>query len=246
MLEPQRAYGVKHTYMTGPSSAPPSINDPPTSIMSAQANFDSLLSDPDNLAAKSAVLVCCFSNHPLVSMLRHQWPSIPSMHILDAAVNHAMSCGASTFGIITTGRAMVADIDAGVNAYLGGVSHRYKGCLATDLGVLELGDPSMRRHVEKRVRQESGKLGVQMGAEAIILGCAGKLPAFEVRLEGAVDSRLHHSLCCYPAGMAGMESLVKQGIVDAGGSPERVWVIDGAKAGVQLLAGMARCRYKDS
>lgn len=45
--------------------------------------------------------------------------------------------------------------------------------------------------------------------------------------------------------MAGMESIVKQGILDAGGSPEKIWVVDGAKAGVQILNGLARCRYGD-
>lgn len=113
---------------------------------------------------------------------------------------------------------MIADIDAGVRAYVGGVSDRYKGCIATGLGVLELGDPSMRDHVERVIKDEAGRMAVERGAEAIILGCAG---------------------------MAGMESIVKQGVLDAGGSPDKIWVIDGAKAGAQLLGGLARCRYAD-
>lgn len=173
MLEPSRDPNVKYSFLTGPSHAPPSINDPPTSIASAQANFEALLHS-DVLSVKSGVLVCCFSAHPLVPMIRHQWPSLPCMHILDAAVNHAMSCGAATFGVLTTGRAMVGDIDGGVQAYFGGVSMRYKGCVATGLGVLELGDPGMRRHVEARIRQESARLALDLGAEAIILGCAGE------------------------------------------------------------------------
>ncbi|CAO1634476.1 unnamed protein product [Sympodiomycopsis kandeliae] len=215
LLESTRPPGVKYTYMTGPPSAPSSISDPPTSILSAQTCFEMLVAQ-DIPSTKSAILVCCFSAHPLVPMLRHQWPTVPVMHILDTSINHAMSCGANTFGIITTGKAMIPDIDAGVRSYLGGVSDRYRGCIATGLGVLELGDLSMKDHVERVIKEESGRLAVTNGAEAIILGCAG---------------------------MAGMESLVKQGVIDAGGSADKVWVIDGAKAGVQILNGIARCRY---
>ena len=50
-----------------------------------------------------------------------------------------------------------------------------------------------------------------MGADVIILGCAG---------------------------MAGMEELVKGGVRDAGLG--EVKVVDGAKAGVEILAGIAR------
>lgn len=38
--------------------------------------------------------------------------------------------------------------------------------------------------------------------------------------------------------MAGMEDLVQQGVKEAGFKPVRV--VDGAKAGVQILAGLAR------
>ncbi len=38
--------------------------------------------------------------------------------------------------------------------------------------------------------------------------------------------------------MSGMEDLVKAGVAEAGGRP--VIVIDGAKAGVQVLAGLVR------
>ncbi|PWN26132.1 hypothetical protein BDZ90DRAFT_280672 [Jaminaea rosea] len=216
-LEPLRPPSVRLTYTTGPPSSPASISDPPTSILSAQTSFDALLSTPSLLETKSGVLVCCFSSHPLVGMIRHQWPELNCMHILDAAVGHALACGASSFGILTTGRAMLPDIDAGVLSYLGGVSSRYKGSIATELGVLELGDPSLRGHVEKRIKSEAARLVVERGAEAIILGCAG---------------------------MAGMEGLVLQGVAEAGGDDRRVWVIDGAKAGVLLLEGLGRGRYR--
>ncbi|KAF8150607.1 Asp/Glu/hydantoin racemase [Crassisporium funariophilum] len=67
-----------------------------------------------------------------------------------------------------------------------------------------------REHVETKVKEASAKIAAQ-GADVIILGCAG---------------------------MVGMEELVKQGVLDAGLQPVRI--VDGAKAGVQILAGLAR------
>ncbi|KAF8962713.1 Asp/Glu/hydantoin racemase [Flammula alnicola] len=67
-----------------------------------------------------------------------------------------------------------------------------------------------RTHVDAKVKAASVKCASQ-GADVIILGCAG---------------------------MAGMEALVQQGVAEAGLPPVRV--VDGAKAGVQILAGLAR------
>ncbi|KAF9485251.1 hypothetical protein BDN70DRAFT_871658 [Pholiota conissans] len=67
-----------------------------------------------------------------------------------------------------------------------------------------------RRYVEDRVKVAAAKSASQ-GADVIILGCAG---------------------------MAGMEELVQRGVTEAGHKPVRV--VDGAKAGVQILAGLAR------
>ncbi|KJA22950.1 hypothetical protein HYPSUDRAFT_138538 [Hypholoma sublateritium FD-334 SS-4] len=64
--------------------------------------------------------------------------------------------------------------------------------------------------VEAKVKAASARSAAQ-GADVIILGCAG---------------------------MAGMEPLVHQGVAEAGLGPVRV--VDGAKAGVQILAGLAR------
>lgn len=96
------------------------------------------------------------------------------MHILEAAVSAALSMSVSRFGILTTGRAMLPDIDAGVRAFIGGVSDRYAGSIATDLPVLHLQDPQHRTHVEKVMRDAAREMA-RKGADAIILGCAGAL-----------------------------------------------------------------------
>ncbi|KAF9523575.1 Asp/Glu/hydantoin racemase [Crepidotus variabilis] len=65
-------------------------------------------------------------------------------------------------------------------------------------------------YVAKQVKKGAAQIA-EKGADVIILGCAG---------------------------MAGMENIVKQGVEEAGFPPVRI--ADGAKAGLQILAGLAR------
>ncbi|KAK0565564.1 dal80p-controlled protein [Tilletia horrida] len=146
-------------------------------------------------------------------MLRHAHPSKPTMHILEAAVLHALPL-CTRFGVITTGADAVPDIDRGIRDVLGANSYRYIGTLATGLGVVELQTGDQAK-VQSTLQQHAAKLA-EMGADAIILGCAG---------------------------MTGMEAIVRQGAQSALKPGKQVAVIDGCKAGVQLLAGLAACRY---
>ncbi|EPQ30015.1 uncharacterized protein PFL1_02688 [Pseudozyma flocculosa PF-1] len=216
-LQPLCPPGVSLRFLTGPPTAPASINDAPTSILSAAETFKHLTSlSPSNDLARhpsSAYVVACFSDHPLVAMLRHSLPTKPSLHILEASVIHALSCG-TRFGVLTTGADMVPDVDAGVRRILGGVSDRYVGTVATGLGVVELkmGD---RAKVESTIKHGAAAVA-DRGADVVILGCAG---------------------------MAGMESLIRQGIAEAG-HQSNMAIIDGAKAGLQIAAGLARSNYR--
>ncbi|KAN0060146.1 Protein dcg1 [Thecaphora frezii] len=216
-LEPLTPPGVVLNFLTGPPTSPPSINDAPTSILSASECYKHLVSlSPLGELPRhpaSAYVVACFSDHPLVAMLRHAAPSKPALHILEAAIIHSLSCG-TRFGVLTTDRDMVADVDAGIRKVLGGNSDRYVGTVGTGLGVVELqtGDAEKVHTIIKRGAAEVAR----RGADVIILGCAG---------------------------MAGMESLVRQGVKESGlGS--NVAVIDGAKAAIQIAAGLARSHYR--
>jgi len=110
---------------------------------------------------------------------------------------------------------MVPDIDRGVLNYLGGTSTRYAGCVATNLGVLELREEKSKGKVESVIRGKVNQLG-EKGVGAIILGCAG---------------------------MAGMEPFIRECLVQSIGKglANQVAIIDGAKAGVHLLTGLTRC-----
>lgn len=95
------------------------------------------------------------------------------MHILESALSAALSSTLGRFGILTTGRAMVADIESGVRSFLGGASDRYAGTIATGLPVLHLQDPQHGEAVKTAMRAGARALA-ERGAGAIILGCAGE------------------------------------------------------------------------
>ena len=215
-LTPQTPPGCSTYFVTGPPSAPASIQDVPGSIISAAETYRSLLSSSPSadLAQHpaSGFLIACFSDHPLVGMLRQQCPHKPSIHLLEAAVIHALSTG-TRFGVLTTGRSVVPDVEAGVRKLMGGNSDRYVGTHATGLGVVEL-QTGNRDKVEALIRKGAQEL-VGKGADVIILGCAG---------------------------MTGMEKLVRSACAEVG--EDNVAVIDGAKAGLQVLAGLARVNYR--
>lgn len=211
-LSPFTPPGCTLSFITGPASSPSSIQTPAESVLSAAETYGHLVAtSPSKELARypaEAFLVACFSDHPLAPALRPAGK--PTLHLLEAAVLHALLAG-SKFGILTTGRSVVPDVEAGVRRVMGGNSDRYVGTHATGLGVVELKEGD-RAKVERKIREGAREL-VRLGADVIVLGCAG---------------------------MAGMEGLVREGAQEAG---ERVKVVDGAKAGLQLLAGLARSDY---
>lgn len=98
---------------------------------------------------------------------------------------------------------------------MGGNSDRYVGTHATGLGVVELQTGS-RAKVEGLITKGTVEL-VEKGADVIILGCAG---------------------------MTGMEPLVRRAAREVSEDYKDIAVIDGAKAGMQILAGLARTNYR--
>ncbi|TFK40043.1 Asp/Glu/hydantoin racemase [Crucibulum laeve] len=205
-LGPITPPGTTLTFYTAPSNAPPSINDATTGVLTAAACIE-------DIEAKGLInqfdgfLVCCFSDHPLVHILREKTAK-PAIGILEAAIVQALLIG-KRFGIVTTGTGYKYIHYTEVRNFLGATSERFAGLIATGLGVVELREGD-REHVKKKVKEGSAKI-VAAGADVILLGCAA---------------------------MAGMEELVQQGVVEAGFEPVRI--VDGAKAGVEIIAGLAR------
>ncbi|KAJ7139887.1 Asp/Glu/hydantoin racemase [Mycena epipterygia] len=193
-------------FYTAPADAPPSINDATTGTISAAVCFRDIVAK-GWIDTYDGFLVSCFSDHPLIHMLREKTTK-PAIGILEAAITHSLLCG-QRFGIVSTGTGYNYGRHSEVRTFMGGHSDKFAGLVASGLGVVELREGE-RQYVETRMKRASGELAA-MGSDVIILGCAG---------------------------MAGMEALVQSGVKEAGFPVVRV--VDGNKAGVELLAALVR------
>ncbi|KAK2042143.1 Asp/Glu/Hydantoin racemase [Colletotrichum somersetense] len=113
------------------------------------------------------ILICCFSDHPLVYALR-ELVTIPVTGIFQAALQEATQHGGK-FGIVTTARAWEKPLAHSVSEL--GFCENSAGVAATGLGPLEL-ESLDREVVIDRIILSSKPL-VDNGAQSIILGCAG-------------------------------------------------------------------------
>lgn len=152
----------------------------------------------------------------------------PTIGIFEAAITQALLVG-KRFGVVTTGTGYKFNLYDGVRAFMGANSERFAGIVTTGLGVVELREGD-REKIEKNMKEASGEMASQ-GADVILLGCAG---------ESDWCYFLKVILTVYPTGMAGMESLVKQGAAEANPGLPPVRVLDGAKAGVEMLSALIR------
>ena len=133
--------------------------------------------------------------------------SKPCVGMFEAAVTECLMLS-RRFGVVCTGSGPKPLLIKGVSSFLGGsASDRWAGCLTSGLAVLELREGDKAR-VERLVKETAGKVA-KMGAEAVIMGCAG---------------------------FAGMEDWMQEGVRQAGCLEVRI--VDGAKAGLRTLCGM--------
>jgi Asp/Glu/hydantoin racemase len=95
----------------------------------------------------------------------------PVVGIFEAAIVHALLLG-KKFGVVTSGSGWVNGITAGVRNFLGAnASDRFAGVSATGLGVLELKEGDQEK-VRMRIRESAADVA-RLGADVILLGCAG-------------------------------------------------------------------------
>lgn len=201
--------------MTGPPEAPEAINDEDQAKQSAEACLPVLLERMKSPKPPSAVLVACYSEHPLVSMLKEKVadPTFVALGIFEASIDAAVEVikPGEKFGIITTGKAWEPLLTDGALKILGEKEDDdvepdcFAGVIGTGLSVLEL-----YREEDKdvtRLMAEAAKELVAKGATAICLGCAG---------------------------MSGLEQTVQNTVTEEGKSP-KAKVIDGVRAGIQAL-----------
>jgi len=213
-------------YFTNPS-APPSINNAADGELSTQ-NCIKPLSAPGLLDKYDGFLVACYSDHPLVSWLEQQLASHKNKHvtgIFEASVWKSLKSIHSTaaFGIVSTGKVWEDLLTAAVTKYFRRAegnqdvpSMLFAGVETTGLNATDLHD-APAEEVRERMKDATRRLVSRpdRDVEAICLGCAG---------------------------MAGMDVIVREALVEQLGSKRGndVVIVDGVKAGVEWLEEVLR------
>ena len=148
---------------------PPAIENQTHSVISAALLLPLILSHISH-SPVDGILVCCFSDHPLVPILREN-VNVPVMGIFHASLQ-AASMLDRKFGIVTTAMAWQPILTASVQA--AGAYGSSAGVIATGLGVLEL-ESRPQDEVLRRIKECTTTL-IDRGASCIVLGCAGMAP----------------------------------------------------------------------
>lgn len=217
---------TQHDFFTA-SSGPKSINNEDDAAESAKHCLPDLI---PMLKSHDAFLVCCYSQHPLVSILKSR-PEITSTNklvtgIFEASVSTSLQAihPEERFGIVSTGKVweeLLADAVVGYLGFEGKVAERrFAGVETTGLSAIELHDTpaeEVRRRMKEAVKRllGSGKRDGKGEVGAICLGCAG---------------------------MAGMDEIVREACIEELGPDKgkRVRIVDGVVAGVAWLEGALR------
>lgn len=244
------------SYYTAPEPSPASINDglglarstevvladlqAKAAARDAEADGDGGNGNRDELDGYDGVLVACYSVHPLVAHLgeRHRGRRVV-LGILEASVLAALAltnpyprCAESpgrAWGIVTTGAFWEAHLEDGVRRFLdasysAGFSPGAEQKAAKFAGVYTTGLDAGDFHghvgpdvVRARLKDATRRLLAFGRVGCVVMGCAG---------------------------MAGLEDVIRSAIAEEYGEPktpqDKVYIIDGVKAGVGLLAETVR------
>ena len=257
---------TQYNFFTCPSPGIPSINCPNDAAESAETCLPHLI---PLLAHHDAFLVACYSQHPLVSQLKHECAKLKreathgesqarkyvtgifeasvlaSLGLLnsDLNVDYEKTAGdgeddsrgplPSAFGIVSTGKVWEEALKTAVEEFIGVPSSidnsRFAGCETTGLNASELHDLDPE---EVRARM--------MDATKRLLR-RGKISSTE---HDTVVSRVR-AICLGCAGMVGLDEAVRTACVEELGEErgKDVYIVDGVKAGVGILYGLARAGF---
>lgn len=213
-----------YTY-TAPSESPASINDGDDVLRSTDVVYSNLKTT-GILKNYDAVLVACFSVHPLVGKLAEEEGAngrLAVTGIFEASILASLSLlrPQRKWGIVTTGKFWEDHLTQGVNGFLGtepqSNNAKFAGVETTGLNAGDLHgdvDPAV---IRQKLREATKRLLAKGGVECVIMGCAG---------------------------MAGLEEIIRSVAVEEYGLERgnRLLIIDGVRAGVGLLEQTVRNR----
>lgn len=172
-----------------------------------------------------AILVACYSVHPLVEELSHLHPNIIVMGIFEASVLSSLSLMkpyGELWGIVTTGKFWEGHLTKGVLAYSGQQEHeagnaKFAGVFSTGLNAGDFHGDIPPEVIRDKLREATGKLLSKSGVSCVVMGCAG---------------------------MAGLEEIIRSTAVEKFGEEKgnSLYIIDGVKAGVGLVLEALRSK----
>ncbi|KAK4670671.1 Protein dcg1 [Podospora pseudopauciseta] len=205
-----------YTY-TAPPASPASINDGDDVQQSADVVLRNL-QETGILKEYDAVLVACYSVHPLVHFIQENWPHLAVTGIFEASIVTSLSLlpYQDNWGIVTTGKFWEKHLSDGVHHFVGSENSnsRFAGVETTGLNAGDFHggvDPVV---VRQKLCEATKRL-LDRGVQAVVMGCAG---------------------------MAGLEDIIRSVATEGRGEEagKKLLVIDGVKAGVGLLEQMVR------
>ena len=198
-------------YLTGPIPSPPSVDDLTTSILSAAHTFPvalaALQAEGADVPDVDAVLVACFSDHPLVGMLREHTDK-PVIGIFEASILHALALG-QPFGIVTTGKYWEGALTEGVKRIFGSgdPGGAFVGVESTGMTALELHDRPADV-VATGISAAASRIAAR-GARTIIMGCAEMSGMEKAVRDGCGGEEWVHIVDAVRSGVTVLEGLVR-------------------------------------
>lgn len=163
---------VELSFYTAPSSAPEEITGEETSRQSEKVVLDDL---KDKKLNYDGILVCCYSDHPLVRSLA-KLVDCPVMGIMQATLLYALLNGTiRRLFVLTSVSEWLPLLDKAIVDFVGAElfpSGKFQKTRALDVNVTNLSDPEQFAKIEKKV---SGFLDEYKNdnIDCVLLGCAG-------------------------------------------------------------------------
>lgn len=189
MVQPTLPPDVEVVGFTAPAPAPTAVEGYLDGVLSAAATVRALLAPAADSAdgttaafvdAFDAVLVACYSEHPLVKALREEL-SQPVVGILEASLAVARTLG-SRVGVLGTGPRSRASLEDALHLY---GMHTAAGVATCGLAVLELETRPQAEVCATLASTAAADLVAVRGADVVTLGCAG-MAALKPAVERAV------------------------------------------------------------
>lgn len=162
---------VRIRYCTAPPSAPASINSTVSSIQTAAACLPVVQQylHRDGTESIQGIIICCFSAHPLVPILR-EITTKPVVGIMEAGLLLGSQLG-GTLGIVTTDKRWEPLLRHEIHGL--GLSNKCTaGVISSGLTVLEL-ETLPKDKVEEALVKSAKRMVEERESDVILLGCAG-------------------------------------------------------------------------